>query len=255
MTIEMATEQTVDDEEEINGVRVVMVMNRKGGCGKSTLVKGLASAAADLGETVTIIDTDNNKGCLEWMLNAKEQGNWPNSISVIHSLDAEEIKEIISQIHAQPDQEHLILIDTKGGGDVGLDELAGKAHLIIVPTFLSRSDVLDTMQTIAWHERLKKRVANPEKIPPVRVLIGRNPTARSEAEEVAFQEIMTNMKVIPYPVNNRMSYVRMDLDGPLGPLRDRSINPGAAQHISKCLKEMVRTLRAINKITRSKGSQ
>ncbi len=249
----VATEKTAQDQIELNGVRVVMVMNRKGGCGKSTLVKGLASAAADLGENVTIIDTDNNKGCLEWMLNAKDQGNWNSSISVIHSLDTEEIKDIIAQIHGQPDQEHLILIDTKGGGDVGLDELAGKAHLVVVPTFLSRSDVLDTMQTVAWHERLRKRVANPDEIPPVRVLIGRNPTTRSEAEEVAYQEIMNTMKVIPHPVNNRMSYVRMDLDGPLGPLRDRAINPGAALHISKCLAEMVGTLRAINKITRSNG--
>lgn len=242
-------------EVETNGVRVVMVMNRKGGCGKSTLVKGLASAAADLGEYVTIIDTDNNKGCLEWMLNAKEQGNWNNNITVVHSLDTDDIKEIIAKIHSQPDQEHLILIDTKGGGDVGLDELAGKAHLIVVPTFLSRSDVLDTMQTLAWHARLKTRVANPADIPPVRVLIGRNPTSRSEAEEVAYQEIMTNMRVIPHPVNDRKSYGRMDLDGPLGALRDNAINPGAAVHISKCLNEMAGTLRAINKITNDKGAQ
>ena len=36
------------------GIRVVLVMNRKGGSGKSTLCRALASAAAARGETVTI---------------------------------------------------------------------------------------------------------------------------------------------------------------------------------------------------------
>ena len=40
------------------GIRVVLVMNRKGGSGKSTLCRALASAAAARGETVTIFDTD-----------------------------------------------------------------------------------------------------------------------------------------------------------------------------------------------------
>ena len=43
------------------GIRVVLVMNRKGGSGKSTLCRALASAAAARGETVTIFDTDASK--------------------------------------------------------------------------------------------------------------------------------------------------------------------------------------------------
>ena len=40
-------------------------MNKKGGCGKSTLVRGLASVAVDRGERVTIFDTDSNQGIAE----------------------------------------------------------------------------------------------------------------------------------------------------------------------------------------------
>ena len=36
-----------------NGIRVVLMMNRKGGSGKSTLCRALASAAVARGETVS----------------------------------------------------------------------------------------------------------------------------------------------------------------------------------------------------------
>ena len=36
------------------GIRVIAVINRKGGCGKSTLVRGLASAAIARGDRVTV---------------------------------------------------------------------------------------------------------------------------------------------------------------------------------------------------------
>ena len=56
------------------GIRVVLVMNRKGGSGKSTLCRALASAAASRGETVTIFDTDASKSCLKWMQAGQEAG-------------------------------------------------------------------------------------------------------------------------------------------------------------------------------------
>ena len=58
------------------GIRVVLVMNRKGGSGKSTLCRALASAAASRGETVTIFDTDASQSCLKWMQAGQEAGNW-----------------------------------------------------------------------------------------------------------------------------------------------------------------------------------
>ena len=247
--------QTDISEADTNGIRVVTVINRKGGCGKSTLVKGLASAAADRGETVTIFDTDNNESCYQWMLNAKDQENWHPAITVIHTMDTEVVRETIDEIYAQPDQEHLILIDTKGGGEIAHDELAGLAHLMVVPAMLSRSDVLDTMQTLIWHQKLRKRVANPDAIPPMKVIISRCPNRRAEPEEVAYQEIMTSMPVIAAPITNRSVYTRMDLDGPLGVLRDRSINAGVASHIGKGIDEMTAALRAIDQVIREEGGK
>ena len=110
------------------GIRVVLVMNRKGGSGKSTLCRALASAAAARGEAVTIFDTDTSKSCLKWLQAGKEAGNWSPLVEVIHTLDAHRVAEAIGQIYEQQDQEHLILIDTFGGGSEAQDVLAVAAH-------------------------------------------------------------------------------------------------------------------------------
>ena len=77
------------------GIRVVLVMNRKGGSGKSTLCRALASAAASRGETVTIFDTDASKSCLKWMQAGQEAGNWSSHVEVIHTLDAHRVVEAL----------------------------------------------------------------------------------------------------------------------------------------------------------------
>ena len=123
------------------GIRVVLVMNRKGGSGKSTLCRALASAAAARDEAVTIFDTDASKSCLKWMQAGKEAGSWSPLVEVIHTLDAHRVAEAIGQIYEQPDQEHLILIDTFGGGSEAQDVLAVAAHRIICPMMLSRGDL------------------------------------------------------------------------------------------------------------------
>ena len=110
------------------GIRVVLVMNRKGGSGKSTLCRALASAAAARGETVTIFDTDSSKSCLNWMQAGQKLGNWSPSVAVIHTLDAHRVGEAIDQIYEQSDQDHLILIDTFGGGSEAQDVLAVAAY-------------------------------------------------------------------------------------------------------------------------------
>ncbi len=70
------------------GIRVVLVMNRKGGSGASTLCRALASAAAARGKTVTIFDTDASTSCLRWMRAGKAAGNRSSLVEMIHTLDA-----------------------------------------------------------------------------------------------------------------------------------------------------------------------
>lgn len=223
--------------QSLNGVRVVLVMNRKGGAGKSTLCRALASAAVARGETVSLFDTDASRSCHAWMDRGKAAGNWSPLIEVIHTLDARRIMEVIAQIHDQPDQEHLILIDTFGGTSEAQDHLAGAAHQIICPMMLSRADLTETRATAAWYLGLRSRVRDAAALPPFTVALGRVPLRISETERTVAAELFASLPAFENFLGNRTGYLRMDESGLLGSLAAHLPNRGVAAHLLGALRE------------------
>ena len=65
-------------------MRTVLVVNPKGGCGKTTLSTNLAGALASRGDKVVLWDLDRQKSSLEWLALR------PAALPVIHSLDAKD---------------------------------------------------------------------------------------------------------------------------------------------------------------------
>jgi chromosome partitioning protein len=62
-------------------MRTVLVVNPKGGCGKTTLSTNLAGALAHRGDAVVLWDLDRQKSALEWLALRSPE------LPVIHSLD------------------------------------------------------------------------------------------------------------------------------------------------------------------------
>ena len=192
------------------GIRVVLVMNRKGGSGKSTLCRALASAAAARGETVTIFDTDSSKSCLKWMQAGQEAGNWSSLVEVIHTLDVHRVVEAIGHIYEQQDQEHLILIDTFGGGSEAQDVLAVAAHCIICPMMLSRGDLSETLETASWYLILRNRVEKPEDLAGFTVTFSRVPARLSETERSVAEELFRYSVVLSVPLAQSLQEVSVN---------------------------------------------
>jgi chromosome partitioning protein len=228
------------------GIRVVLVMNRKGGSGKSTLCRALASAAVARGETVTIFDTDASKSCLHWKTAGQDAGNWSPTVEVIHTLDAHRVVEAIQQIYEQPDQEHLILIDTFGGGSEAQDVLAVAAHRIICPMMLSRGDLSETLETANWYLKLRGRVESPEELAGFSVTFSRVPIRLSETERGVADELFRSLPACETYLSNRSAYVRMDKEGLLGAIADKTPNRGLAAHLQNALKEAGELLEEID---------
>ncbi len=65
-------------------MRTVLVVNPKGGCGKTTLSTNLAGALANRGDSVVLWDLDRQKSSLEWLA-LRAPG-----LPTIHSLDAKD---------------------------------------------------------------------------------------------------------------------------------------------------------------------
>ena len=56
-------------------MRTIMLLNAKGGCGKSTLASNLASYYAASGNSVALVDFDPQKSGLEWLA-ARSEDDW-----------------------------------------------------------------------------------------------------------------------------------------------------------------------------------
>lgn len=231
-----------------NGIRIILVMNRKGGAGKSTLCRALASAASARGETVTIFDTDASKSCLNWMTAAKAAGNWSPLVDVIHTLDASRITDTIDEIYAQPDQEHLILLDTFGGATAAQDMLAVLAHQIVCPMMLSRADLSETKETANWYLGLRARVEHPEQLPGFAVMLSRVPLRVSESEKAVAEELFRALPSLESFLGNRSVYVRMDQTGLLEPMAATLRNRGVAAHVLSALREADAVLTEIDSL-------
>lgn len=231
-----------------NGRRIIAVMNRKGGCGKSTLVRGLASVAIDRGERVTIFDTDRNEGILHWMNGAKDKGYWHDKADVIATLDAQVVLDSIKALYAEPEEEHLILIDTFGGGSEAQDEMAMTSHLLIAPCRPSDQDVRDTTNTGIWLRQLESRVSNPEDVPPFHVIASHVPQSLTESSREQLQIMIDNLPMLEDFVLYRACYERMNNNGLLGVVRDNHPNRSLVQTITPGMDEMADLLEEFDRM-------
>lgn len=223
--------------ESGNGFRVVMVVARKGGAGKSTLCRALASAAVARGETVTLFDTDISRSCSSWAERARAAGNWSPLIEVIHSRDAGRVIDTINEIVTLPDQEHLILIDTPAGACEGTDHLTSAAHQIVCPTMLSRADLTEARATASWFLALQARSVRPEDFASFTIALSRVAQRISETEKTVASELFASLPVFENFLGYRSSYLRMDEAGLLGLMAERMQNRGVATHLLASLRE------------------
>lgn len=235
------------------GRRIITVMNKKGGCGKSTLVRGLASVAIDRGERVTIFDTDANQGVFEWMQSAIRQGYWHDRIEVMASLDVFKVLDDIRDLYDAPEEDHLILTDTFGGGTEAHDELAVTSHLIISPCRLSSQDVRDTTATGIWYSQLKARVENPSDVPPFHVVGSHVGKTISESAHKQIAIMFETLPTLEDFVLDRACYERMNDTGLLGVIRDKHPNRSLVKSIEPGLEEMGELLDQFDEIIKENG--
>lgn len=224
------------------GVRVISVINRKGGCGKSMLVRGLTSAAVARAERVTVFDTDSSQGIYAWMKVAKQLDNWSDLAEVIHTFDTAEITARLDAIYAEPPHDHLVLIDTFGGASEALDDVVTQSHLIVAPIRPTRGDVKETMETLIWHERLKGRVADPGDVPEYRLVVNGITTEPSTSEREALVHIFETMPMIAEPILERKAYKQADGEGLIGVIRDKAPKGIVRNHLTNALEEMTTVL-------------
>ena len=119
-------------------MRTVLVINSKGGCGKTTVTTNLASYYAAAGSRVAIKDYDPQGSSLQWLKSR------PAHLPRIHGANAAPQKaHLLKSLQTWlPTDTQLQLIDAPGGAKgLLLQEVMGKAEFVVIPVGPSSIDV------------------------------------------------------------------------------------------------------------------
>lgn len=136
-------------------MRHIMVMNAKGGCGKSTIATNLASYYALDGRSVALADFDPQRSALDWL------DTRPDDSAPIHAVAAYE-----DGLRHLPRDSEIVVIDAPARSHGReLTDLVRRAETIIVPVLPSRIDIrasrtfLDELRSVGKVERKQAKVA------------------------------------------------------------------------------------------------
>ena len=112
-------------------MRHVMVLNSKGGCGKSTIATNLAVHFAHEGQNVCIADYDPQRTSLDWLAQR------PADVPAIHGVAAFD-----EGLRSVPRNTEVLVIDAPARvHGTELNELVRRAETILVPVLPSSIDI------------------------------------------------------------------------------------------------------------------
>ena len=121
-------------------MKVISVLNSKGGCGKSTLATNLATCFANAGNKVLILDADPQNSSYQWRL-IRERAN----IVCVPVTTATQLK----QLEGYSDND-IVIIDS-GGSDSELFRytmLSAQQGLLLIPVIASVLDLWGLRHTL-----------------------------------------------------------------------------------------------------------
>lgn len=136
-------------------MRHIMVMNAKGGCGKSTLATNIASWLAHEGHAVALADYDPQRSSLDWL--ERRPSSRPEIPGVAGFSDGLR--------HAPRSVDYLVIDAPARSHGSELTELVRHAETIIVPVLPSTIDMqaserfIDELRSVGKVERKDAKIA------------------------------------------------------------------------------------------------
>ncbi|MDO8703456.1 MAG: ParA family protein [Sulfuricaulis sp.] len=174
-------------------MRKIMLLNAKGGCGKSTLATNLASYYAAQGKAVVIADFDRQGSAMEWV-EARPQDRppirgiaaWRDPLRVPRSTD------------------YVIMDVPAGSHGADLTALVRRAHTLIIPVLPSPTDIRAAAHFI--HEMLLVgKIVRDE----TRVAVVANRVRENSAIQGAMENVLNSMS-FSYSTLNTQIYRNLE---------------------------------------------
>ncbi len=180
-------------------MRSILVMNSKGGCGKTTLATNLAGYYAARGKSVALVDYDPQESSIDW-LEARGSDRAP-IVGIAGSQDAVRIPK---------NTDYVIMDSPAAVHGRPLAELVRKADIILMPVLPSPIDVRAARNFLNEVNKLRKVVNADVKFATVANRVRENTVAAHDLYEYLDALRLPSGKKLPYLAVLRASqnYIR-----------------------------------------------
>lgn len=210
---------------------IIVLLNQKGGVGKTTIARAIAFALALMGYKVKLVDADPQQSILQW------RSSRPGLLPVGLTISAMVGTSLHMDIPAERDDYDFIIIDTPGKIDdnpVLARSAASISDFCIVPCTNSGLTIRGTRRML---EILKEvRVFKPELKVGVLINFFEKNSMRVKAKDLLEDLICDGAELLNSHLSKRVEYDKADILG----LSVHETNPNGieSQEICNLLKEM-----------------
>lgn len=188
-------------------LRRVVVLNSKGGSGKTTLATNLAAMLSMCGQSTVIFDYDKQASSMVWL---KKRHAGKSEIAGIEAFRPTPPNVTRSWFLRVPPETHWAVLDTPAGvDDQQLRQFVAQAHVILIPVMPSPSDIHAVTRFI---ERLF--IAGRVKTTPTRIGIVAN---RVKLNRDVYRNLRRFLDTLKLPVvaelHDSHNYVQAAMEG------------------------------------------
>jgi chromosome partitioning protein len=206
---------------------VIAIAQRKGGAGKSTVAANLATALAESGHRVGLLDIDPQRSLARW----DQQRGVSKRAHTLH-FEAPTGWRLPATLERLKREQDFVLLDTAPHDDTDAKLAIRGADLVLVPLQPSAADLwsMDATLDLAKQERR-----------PFRLLLNRAPASGKLRDDIEGQIRDRNLPILDAVLGNRTAYAQAFMAG-LGVVEAAPRGPAAAE-----VRSLAQALEAIRK--------
>lgn len=230
-----------------DNMKVIAIMTRKGGAGKTTLTRALVSAAMSKGKRCLVFDADPQQALARWANKLKIN----DPLFIIEPLTV--VKDLSEKTDAayENDTADYIFIDTIGAAGAWADDLAAESDAVVVPMMLSDDDLEITTDTFNWYVGLRERAEDPDALPSFHVVLSNVPAKQSKAELEVERQAVSQFPIMEDYFMHRKQHKDASAEGFLHQIAENKRNSKMplmrvhAKHFDEAVEEAASILDAL----------
>ena len=204
---------------------VIAVAQRKGGAGKSTIAANLATAFAEAGNRVALLDTDPQRSLARW---DELRGRSPKARPLhFEAPSGWRVPGVLDRLRREQD---VVLVDTAPHDDTDARVAIRAADLVLVPLQPSAADLWSMDGTLDLAKKEGRRIA---------LVLNRVPSAGKLRDQVTAALTERGLPLLDPVLGNRTAFAQAFMSG-LGAVEaaPKGVAAAAARALAAALREL-----------------